>query len=471
MRHAKSKQARGDMTDHERPLSQRGRREAAAMAIPLRQWQALEGEVHVSGATRAQETLGEVAGQLPERSLTDRAFVDETLYTFDGQTLLTWLKALPDEAERVLVVGHNPALLELARWLCAEAPASLPTAAALHLTLPVTTPWSAVRQHGAGLAASLIPEAASHALFQRRAPEPPDPGKADLDARILDQLGHQYLMVRALEPGVMAGIDPEFLHQYRVNLRRSRAIGESVLATARQPTGKQTSKGNKKRSSGNKGLGLNKRLKRLKHRAQVTSDLRDLDVFLDSLEKTPPPLSPPTRRALQRWLHARNREQHEALCQQLRDPGYAEEMQSWQGFLGGRAFRKTLEQLSSKRIESVLSERILGHDSDLAALTPEAPDEVFHDLRKAVKRIRYLADLDPKRHRRFLKGLKQRQSLLGEFQDLCTRQAWIAAFFASAPSLSRDGALERESNAWREVIAREKLALRAQIMALSPLAA
>lgn len=459
MRHAKAKQGSGDLKDHQRPLNKRGQQQAAAMAMPLWRWQALEGEVHVSGATRTIETLDAIAVQFPDLSLTDQAFVDETLYTFDGQVLLAWLKALPDEAERVLVIGHNPALLELAHWLCAEAPVSLPTGGVVHLTLPVTTSWLEVGQHGARLAASLAPEEASHALFQRREPEPPDLNKAVLDQRILDLLRHQYRRIRALEPGVIAGVDSEFLHQYRVNLRRSRAIGESVLATAQEPVS-------------NKMPGLKKHLKRLKRRAQATSDLRDLDVFLESLEKAPPPLSSGTCLALQRWLQARNRDQHEALCRNLDDPGYAKEMLAWQGFLDSKEFRQSLRRLSSKRIKKVLAQRIAGHDRDLAALTPNSGDEAFHDLRKSVKRIRYLADLEPlnssnKRHRDFLASLKRRQTLLGNFQDLCARQVWINAFDRRAGGSPEP---EQEWNAWRAAREKQKLTLRGEIMVLAPLA-
>lgn len=459
MRHAKAKKASGDMADHQRPLRKRGRREAAAMAVPLRRWQALEGELHVSDATRTQETFVEVAEQCSEFPLAERARFDEALYTFDGQALLAWLKTLPDEADKVLVIGHNPALLELADWLCGGAPDDLATGGVLHLTL-ADTPWHSVAQLSAELADSLSPEQASHAFFKRRAPEPPDLGKADLRHRICELLAHQCRMVRALEPGVIAGVDPEFLHQYRVNLRRSRAIGESVLATAEKPAGKKT--------PGHKKLpGLKKRLKRLKRRAQATSDLRDLDVFLESLDTTPPPLSPRSRLALQRWLHARHQTHHEALCQQLNEPEYDDEMLDWQRYLTSKTFRKGLGRLSSDRIETVLAERILSHDHDLAAIDSESDDEAFHDLRKSVKRIRYLAELEPKRHRDFLARLKRRQTLLGDFQDLCTRQVWINAFASDARNAPRR---KEECDAWRAALQKEKLALREEIVALEPLA-
>lgn len=446
MRHAKAKRGSKKMADHDRPLSKRGRRQAAAMAEAMRHWKDLEGEIHVSGATRTRETLDEMAKRLPELALSERADFDEALYTFDANALLAWLQGLPDATERVLVIGHNPALLELARWLCPTAPDELPTGSMLHLSLP-DTPWQSLERHCAERMVNLTPEQASHALFERRAPESPKLDKLGPKRRILEMLAHQYRRVRALEPGVVAGVDAEFLHQYRVTLRRSRAIGESVLTTIKVP-------------------GLKKRLKRLKRRAQATSDLRDLDVFLESLTVTPPPLTSRSRQALERWLQARREEAHASLCRQLVQPDYAEVMQDWWDFINSRAFKQALAGLSSKRIASVLIERLERHDQALAALTLESDDEALHDLRKAVKRIRYLAELDPKRHREFLSGLKHRQRLLGDFQDLCTRQAWIEAFAASARNAPRR---KRECDAWRAALEEQKQALREEIMALAPL--
>ncbi|MGM0985302.1 MAG: CHAD domain-containing protein [Pseudomonadota bacterium] len=446
MRHAKAKRGDNKVADHDRPLRKRGRRQAAAMAKALQRWKALEGEIHVSGAVRTHQTLDEIAKQLPELSLTERAFFDEALYTFDAQALLAWLRGLPEATDRVLIIGHNPALLELAHWLCPATPDVLPTGGLLHLSLP-DTPWHSLEHHAAENVNCLTPEQASHALFKRKALGKPSLHKAGLAKHIRSQLEHQYLMVRTLEPGVMAGIDPEFLHQYRVNLRRSRAIGESVRAAIKVP-------------------GLKKRLKHLKRRAQATSDLRDLDVFLEGLNETPPPLIPRSRQALENWLLAHREEEHAALRQQLVQSSYLEEMQDWRDFIGSQDFKEALAELSSKRIATVLTERIDRHDQTLAALTPESDDETLHDLRKAVKRIRYLAELEPRRHRDFLSGLKHRQSVLGDFQDLCSHQAWIEAFAASSRNAPRR---KQECNDWRSALEVQKKAMREEVMELTPL--
>lgn len=446
MRHAKAKRARGDMTDHQRPLSRRGRRQAAAMARALQRWSAVGGEIHVSSAQRTRQTLEGLDAELPE-SLGERAAFHDALYAFDGQALLEWLRARPPQTERVLIIGHNPALVELARRLCREAPASLPTGGVLHLSLP-EGPRRALGKHRAERISRLVPAEASHALFRRKAPRPPDLHKADLAKRIHGLLSHQHRLIRALEPGVIAGVDPEFLHQYRVNLRRSRAIGESLLATT-------------------EASGLKKALKRLKRRAQATSELRDLDVFLESLTQTPPALAEGLWGDLVDWLNAEARERHARLCRQLRGPDYAEDMRRWEDVLASRGLRKALRALEPARVEAVLAERIVRHDGDLAALSSDSDDATLHELRKTVKRIRYLAELDPLCHRAFLAGLKRRQTLLGDFQDLCTRQAWIRAFIGATGD-----APERQQACadWLAALEAKKQALRQEIIALEPLA-
>ncbi|MGS2743310.1 CHAD domain-containing protein [Halomonas sp. LS-001] len=442
MRHAKAKQTR--VADHQRPLRKRGKRQAAAMAPLLEQWQALEGEVYVSTAVRSRATFDGIVEQLPERKEPRQAHFDEALYTFEGDALRAWLKALPGNPEKVFIIGHNPALQELVAWLCKTPVDSLPTGSVLHLTLP-DVPSSAIKKGCAVLSKSVTPAAASYPLFQRQQPKPSTRGHADMARRIQGLLAHQYLTIRALEPGVMAGVDPEFLHQYRVNLRRSRAIGESVLAIIEVP-------------------GLKKRLKRLKRRAQATSDLRDLDVFLQHLDEAPPAgnLKP----FLKPWLQERQQEQHDAICQQLTGADYAWELEDWQAFISSKAFRKALsKKLTPKRIKAVLDERIARHNYDLAALTLEAKDDALHSLRKGVKRIRYLADLDPKSHQHLLSRLKHRQQLLGDFQDLCARQSWLKAFDATSTNDTK----QKSASSSDAALNKQKQQLRKEVSALPPL--
>lgn len=446
MRHAKAKQPSGDMTDQQRPLRKRGKRQAAAMAHVLQHWQALEGRVYVSTAARTRETWDELARHLSGRILANQVRFDEDLYTLDGSGLQAWLKALPDEAEKVLLIGHNPALNDLARWLNKAVSHSIPTGSVLHFTLSGAS-WKNVGQDCAEQVGCMTPEAASYPLFQRLAPQAPEL-EGGTARRICALLEHQYQMIRALERGVIADVDPEFLHQYRVNLRRSRAVGESVHAIVRVP-------------------GLKKMLKRLKYRAQATSDLRDLNVFLGDINEAPPPRTSGTCQKLVQWLQVFQRERHQVLCQQLSAQAYAEEMQSWQHFIASDDVRRALSKLTPKRIRTVLNERISRHDEDLAALSLDTHDTGFHELRKGVKRIRYLADLNPETPEPFLSQLKHRQRLLGEHQDLCSRQAWLNAFCASPDN---DPQQQQECVQWRDSLEKPKLVLRKEVLALEHLA-
>ncbi|MCL7938956.1 CHAD domain-containing protein [Halomonas sp. ATCH28] len=449
LRHAKASRASGGMEDCHRPLSRRGRRQVAAMAQALQRLGALDGEIHVSTSTRTRQTLLGLDEQLPASSLAGRTRYTQALQTFDWKQLRKWLMALPSDCDSVILIGHNPALTGLARWLCRQAPADLPTGGLLSLSLPVEG-WQDLRKHRADRVARLTPSETSHALFRKQAPRAPDLDRARTDKRVLGLLIHQYRMVRALEPGVVAGFDPEFLHQYRVNLRRSRAIVESVGAIIRVP-------------------GLGKVLKRLKHRARATSDLRDLDVFLETLGQEPPSLSEQTLKTVHDWLEHQGRERHAALCHAMAQPCYARDMAKWQRFLSNKGLRRALREVTPEEVEAVLTERVLRHDADLAALTDDSPDASLHELRKTVKRIRYLAELDPERHRTFLAGLKQRQSLLGEFQDLCTRQTWIRAFSASMPDTGPPGGVEKECLDWLDSLEARKAKLHRAVIALDPL--
>ena len=110
MRHAKSSWADETITDHERPLNERGRTAAAAMGRFMAERRLLPDRVLSSDSVRTRETVSlwaEAAGWdgpvefLPE------------LYHADVPTLLQAASALPDTCLRPLVVAHNPGIAEL----------------------------------------------------------------------------------------------------------------------------------------------------------------------------------------------------------------------------------------------------------------------------------------------------------------------------------------------------------------------
>ncbi|MCE8010070.1 MAG: CHAD domain-containing protein [Billgrantia sp.] len=407
IRHARAMRP-DDIEDRQRPLSPRGQCQAVAMAPALQRLGALDGELHVSSALRAQQTLQALDTTLPELGLAKRAQGHEALYTFEEKALLQWLQALDEGNDRLALIGHNPALLALAQRLSLKAPKRLPTGGLIYLTLPTDT-WRDLGHHTGETRSTLSPVEVSHTLFQRKAPAPPQLGRLKAPTRIQHRLMYQYRMIRSLEAGVSAGHDPEFLHQYRVNLRRSRAIGEALLSMLDT-------------------AGLRRALKGLRRHARVTSELRDLDVMLENLIRQPAGEVRESLEPMVVWLQAQAREVRRKVRENLQRRRYAQDMQAWQELIASPQFTKALARLRTPQIDRALHERLARHDALLTSLDDATPDAAIHRLRKQVKRIRYLAELAPDAYQYLLEQLEERQERLGEFQDLCTQLDWLDSF-------------------------------------------
>lgn len=126
LRHGKSGYPEG-VDDHDRPLDARGEREAPVAGRLLAQSDALRSDptdpmsaivdlVLVSPARRAQETWSLVSPELPS---TDVVETVDSLYLASADELLDIVHRLAEASDprRVLVVGHNDGLEELASTL------------------------------------------------------------------------------------------------------------------------------------------------------------------------------------------------------------------------------------------------------------------------------------------------------------------------------------------------------------------
>ncbi|MEY9876193.1 phosphohistidine phosphatase [Streptacidiphilus sp. MAP12-33] len=112
LRHAKADWPA--VPDHERPLADRGRKDAATAG----QWLAV-ADIHpelalCSTATRTRETWKLFAHELAERP---RTVYDDRLYEAAPGLLIEVLQELPEDVRTVLLVGHNPGVQGLAEIL------------------------------------------------------------------------------------------------------------------------------------------------------------------------------------------------------------------------------------------------------------------------------------------------------------------------------------------------------------------
>ncbi|MEE4637446.1 MAG: histidine phosphatase family protein [Wenzhouxiangella sp.] len=133
IRHAKSSWTDPSLPDHDRPLNGRGRRQLDVMGRVIHASGAFAGPVFCSTALRARLTLDGLLDKAQPPLVT----FDPALYTFDHQDLLDWL-AEHDE-ERLTIIGHNPALEDLADSLLQPGPGHLPTCAFLAIELSGTS--------------------------------------------------------------------------------------------------------------------------------------------------------------------------------------------------------------------------------------------------------------------------------------------------------------------------------------------
>ncbi|VAW46622.1 Phosphohistidine phosphatase SixA [hydrothermal vent metagenome] len=142
LRHAKSEWKNSDLTDIERPLSDRGKRNASKMGRWLKEHALIPDLILVSPAQRAQQTLRRICNEFSANTISI-----DSLYLADLNTLLHTLSETP-QAERVMIIGHNPGLEELFEFLkhdinpntlvtkTFEAVTLFPTSSLAHFILP-----------------------------------------------------------------------------------------------------------------------------------------------------------------------------------------------------------------------------------------------------------------------------------------------------------------------------------------------
>jgi phosphohistidine phosphatase len=108
VRHA---QAGDAVTDRERPLTELGQQQAAAMGEQLAALGAAPDRVLVSPALRARQTWERISAALPAMPEPE---VEERIYdnTLDG--LFEVVRESAEDVRTVVVVGHNPAVGQLA---------------------------------------------------------------------------------------------------------------------------------------------------------------------------------------------------------------------------------------------------------------------------------------------------------------------------------------------------------------------
>jgi phosphohistidine phosphatase len=153
LRHAKSDWPTG-VPDHERPLTERGERDAPCTGDWLVSTRRVPELVVCSTATRTRQTYALVSaafGDAPEVVYTD------DLYGASAGEMLEVVRAAPDSVGTVMLVGHNPGTQQLALALADDSHKELvariynryPTNTAT--ILETASPWAVLDPGGASV--------------------------------------------------------------------------------------------------------------------------------------------------------------------------------------------------------------------------------------------------------------------------------------------------------------------------------
>jgi phosphohistidine phosphatase len=140
VRHAKSSRDDPALPDKERPLNDRGRRDAPRMGERLAEEGVQPDLIVSSPAVRALTTAELFAKQL-DYKLKD-IVVDKRLYAATPDDLLEVIHELGDKSKRLMLFGHNPEFADLAHRLSNEI-VEMPTCAVAEFKFD-TKSWSDV---------------------------------------------------------------------------------------------------------------------------------------------------------------------------------------------------------------------------------------------------------------------------------------------------------------------------------------
>ena len=263
-------------------------------------------------------------------------------------------------------------------------------------------------------------------------------------------------MMQANEAGLRADLDPEFLHDFRVAVRRTR----SCLGQVRDVFDEAAMR----RFAGE-----------LAWLGRLTGAPRDLDVHLLSLRGHQAELPASARGDLSPLADHLERRREAAHAQQLAgldSARYRRLKRAWRRLVetdadgGGANAARPIREVAGERIGRAFT-RVRKRGRHLSAGTPA---EAIHELRIACKKLRYLLEFfrslfAARRVNAFIRSLKRLQDDLGDYNDLEVQRGelqdaareLLAAGDADAPALLAAGRLVDRLES-RQAAARRRLA-------------
>jgi len=144
VRHAKSSWKYPNLDDFERPLNKRGRKSAPFMGTILKKLKAAPDVILSSPANRAAITARIIADKIGYPL--GKIHYSESIYEFSANALIDFIGHLGDDVNKAMLVGHNPALTDLANYIGDKPISNIPTSGVFCADLNITS-WAKISDH------------------------------------------------------------------------------------------------------------------------------------------------------------------------------------------------------------------------------------------------------------------------------------------------------------------------------------
>jgi len=250
-------------------------------------------------------------------------------------------------------------------------------------------------------------------VFGLRPEEPCREAVRDIVRRML-------ALARQQEQGIVADIDTEFLHDYRICIRKIRSIFSLMKGVY-----PEANKAWLKNQSGNL--------------ARITNQLRDLDVYLLDQQNYIALLPDNLRAGLNAFFTGVQQERslaQQSLSKHLQSQRYRQKMAAFETFFT-EPDKLPAAEFSAHPIKELASRRIYHRYRRIRksslAITPATPDSVIHQIRIECKKLRYMLEFfgelyDHDELAAVLKDLKQVQNCLGLYNDYAMQQGSLLIY-------------------------------------------
>jgi phosphohistidine phosphatase len=141
IRHAKSDWNNPLLSDFDRPLNKRGKKDAPFMGSVLAKAHIHPDLILSSPAVRAQMTAIEIAKKIGYDS--DSILYHEALYAASCDQIQRVVKSVSSTQKTVFLIGHNPGLTEFAQYISGHSIENIPTCGIVCVTLKEDD-WSSI---------------------------------------------------------------------------------------------------------------------------------------------------------------------------------------------------------------------------------------------------------------------------------------------------------------------------------------